>query len=80
MLPLINELRAHYKKLQEHLGAEEDEIDVDDMTYEQLLELGEKIGKVSKGITEKQFLELERESCMITEQCSICQDDLILGA
>ena len=24
MLPIINELRAHYKKLQEHLGGEEE--------------------------------------------------------
>ena len=30
-----------------------DEVDVDNMTYEELLELGEKIGKVSKGLDKK---------------------------
>ena len=49
------------------------------MSYEQLLELGEKIGKVSKGLTEQQFQDLDRCICMTTEQCSICQDDLVVG-
>ena len=44
MLPLIKQLREHYKKLKEQLGSkfyyEEDDIDVDQMSYEQLLELG----------------------------------------
>lgn len=50
MLPMIKELRAHYRKLKEHLG-DGDDVDVDNMSYEQLLELGDKIGKVSKGIS-----------------------------
>jgi hypothetical protein len=33
----------------------EDEVDVDSMTYEELLELGEKIGKVSKGLDLKKM-------------------------
>ena len=59
---------------------EDDDIDVDEMSYEQLLELGDKIGKVSKGLTEKQFDDLDRCICMTTEQCSICQDELVVGA
>lgn len=31
------------------------EIDVDNMTYEEMLELEEKIGSVSKGLTEEQI-------------------------
>lgn len=31
------------------------DIDPDNMTYEELLQLEEKIGKVSKGITEDQY-------------------------
>lgn len=37
----------------------EDEVDVDNMTYEELLELGEKIGKVSKGLDAKKLAELK---------------------
>ena len=84
MLPLIKELREHYKKLREELGSgsyyPDDDVDVDEMSYEQLLELGEKIGKVSKGISEEQFKNLERMICLTTEQCSICQDNLVVGA
>lgn len=83
-MPLIRELRAQYKKLRAEMGSgsdfPDDDVDVDEMNYEQLLELGEKIGKVSKGLSEAQFGELERCICLLTEQCSICQDDLVLGA
>lgn len=34
------------------------DIDIDNMTYEQLLELEEKMGKVSKGLTEEQYQQL----------------------
>ncbi len=37
----------------------EDEVDVDNMTYEELLELGDKIGKVSKGLDTKKMQSLE---------------------
>lgn len=41
MLPLIKQLREHYKKLKEQLGNglyyQEDDVDVDEMSYEQLL-------------------------------------------
>lgn len=59
LLPLIKELRAHYKQLREQMSSgsmyADDDVDVDEMSYEQLLELGDKIGKVSKGLSEKQF-------------------------
>ncbi len=50
------------------------------MSYEQLLELGEKIGKVSKGLPAGQFEKLERVACEISEQCSICQDGITVGS
>jgi hypothetical protein len=40
ILPLIQQLREHYKQLIEQLGQQlyyEDEVDVDQMSYEQLL-------------------------------------------
>ena len=36
-----------------------DEVDVDNMTYQELLELGEKIGKVSKGLDLKKMESLK---------------------
>lgn len=36
------------------------EIDTDNMSYQQLLELEEKMGSVSKGITEEQITKIER--------------------
>ena len=59
---------------------EDDDVDVDEMSYEQLLELGEKIGKVSKGLSEQQFQKLERVVCSVADKCLICQDSLIIGA
>ena len=83
-MPIIKELREQYKKLKAEIGSgsdfPDDDVDVDEMTYEQLLELGDKIGKVSKGLTEAQFQDLDRCICMMTEQCSICQDNLVIGA
>lgn len=55
-------MKEHFKNLREQLGSgsmyEDDDVDVDEMTYEELLDLGEKIGKVSKGLTEDQFNKL----------------------
>jgi len=49
------------------------EIDTDNMTYEELLELEEKIGKVSKGITEEQFEKIRKIEAKGTEEvCSVC--------
>lgn len=49
------------------------------MSYEELLELGEKIGKVSRGITKEQFNSLPQVYPPIAAQCSICQEDLSLN-
>lgn len=37
------------------------EIDLDNMTYEELLELEEKMGSVSKGLTEEQIQKLPKK-------------------
>lgn len=37
------------------------DIDPDTMTYEQLLELGDQIGSVSKGLTEEQIKNLKKK-------------------
>ncbi len=37
----------------------EDQVDVDNMTYEELLQLGDKIGKVSKGLDTKKMKSLQ---------------------
>ena len=37
------------------------EIDLDNMTYEELLELEEKMGSVSKGLTEEQIKKLPKK-------------------
>ena len=58
------QLREHFKALKMQFqdldefdddDQYEDEVDVDNMTYEELLELGEKIGKVSKGLDTKKM-------------------------
>lgn len=58
-----------------------EEPDVDNMTYEQLLRLGEEIGHVSKGLTEDQIRNLPtfewRE--VEREQCIVCQEDKLCG-
>lgn len=36
------------------------DIDLDNMSYEELLQLEEKIGSVSKGLTEQQFNQLPK--------------------
>lgn len=62
------QLREHFKALKMQFqdldefdddDDYEDEVDVDNMTYEELLELGEKIGKVSKGLDVKKMQCLE---------------------
>lgn len=39
------------------------EIDPDNMTYQQLLQLEEKMGSVSKGLTEQQYKKLPTKIC-----------------
>lgn len=49
------------------------EIDTDNMTYEELLQLQEKIGKVSKGISEQQINLIKKVVANGIEQvCSVC--------
>ena len=49
------------------------EIDTDNMTYEELLQLQEKMGCVSKGLTEEQFMNITKTKAKGVEQvCSIC--------
>jgi hypothetical protein len=53
--------------------------DVDEMSYEQLLELQERIGFVSKGLTNDQIdrcVELRSAPNDTQEVCAICQEDL----
>lgn len=53
------------------------EIDTDNMTYEELLELEEKMGKVSKGITEEQFAKIAKINAKgVEELCSVCYNDI----
>eukprot|EP00796_Vickermania_ingenoplastis_P009745 gene9745-6833_t len=54
--------------------------DIDDMTYEELLELEEKMGSVSKGLTEAQVPTVLEQTPTLTAAdgpCSICQDQLL---
>lgn len=61
------------------------DIDIDNMNYEQLLQLEEKIGNVSKGLTEEQLskLHVKKASGKGEEAgeglCSICYDDIKEG-
>lgn len=51
----------------------------DNMTYEQLLELGDRVGMVSKGLGKKAIqkipVKLWRPGATKTNSCSICFDD-----
>ena len=52
---------------------------VDNMTYEELLELEEKIGKVSNGLTDEEIKKLKQEKFIkykyLEDKCIICQYD-----
>mmetsp|Transcript_120157 Transcript_120157/g.209189 ORF Transcript_120157/g.209189 Transcript_120157/m.209189 type:complete len:200 (-) Transcript_120157:570-1169(-) len=62
---------------------DEAELDVDNMSYEELLELGEKIGKVSTGLSETQLeaiapctvLDPEELLTLESESCCICMSE-----
>lgn len=55
------------------------EIDPDNMTYEELLQLEEKIGNVSKGISQEQLEKLHQKPCEAEGVCSICYEDVKKG-
>ena len=52
---------------------------VDNMTYEELLELEDKIGKVSNGLNEEEIRKLKQEKFIkykyLEDKCIICQYD-----
>ncbi|XP_042507823.1 E3 ubiquitin ligase BIG BROTHER-related-like isoform X2 [Macadamia integrifolia] len=62
---------------------EQDEIDPDEMSYEELLELGETVGSVNKGLSANELanslrpyenkFKLKRED--VVDRCVICQDE-----
>ena len=53
------------------------------MTYEQLLELGDKLGKVSKGLKKDQIAKIQgklyRQGLTKSTSCSICYEEFALG-
>jgi hypothetical protein len=55
----------------------------DNMSYEQLLELGDRVGKVSKGLTKEQVAKLPtklwRPGATKQTQCSICYEDFTVA-
>lgn len=55
----------------------------DNMSYEQLLELGERVGKVSKGLTKEQIGKIPskawRPSVCKATSCSICYEDFSIA-
>lgn len=63
-------------------------LDVDNMSYEELLALGERIGDVSTGLSEetvlklmkqRKYLSLTNESPSDLEPCCICQEEFVIG-
>lgn len=65
---------------------ESNQINPDDMTYEQLLELGDSNGKVSKGLTTQQIRQIPEkvwrkkgDTMKKEDQCSICFEDYRTG-
>lgn len=55
-----------------------DYVDIDNMTYEQLLELEEQIGYVNKGLSREEMQNIIKTKCVDNklpqEQCIICQE------
>ncbi|THG13230.1 hypothetical protein TEA_003950 [Camellia sinensis var. sinensis] len=63
-------------------------LDVDDMSYEELLALEDQIGNVSTGLSEEAILAAVRRHCYLSmklgppveeEPCCICQEDYVDG-
>ncbi|XP_074580388.1 uncharacterized protein LOC141836762 [Curcuma longa] len=63
-------------------------MDIDDMSYEELLELEESIGNVNTGLSEEQilnglsqckYISSSSESSEDAEQCSICREEYVEG-
>eukprot|EP00667_Euglena_gracilis_P009103 EG_transcript_9239 len=73
-------------RLRSRMYADEEGLDVDNMTYEQLLALSEQIGVVARGVSPEQLARLTTEQCLTDsdvrrlaetqdERCQICQDE-----
>ncbi|XP_010476962.1 PREDICTED: uncharacterized protein LOC104756132 [Camelina sativa] len=68
----ISDLRDHYHELR---------LDVDNMSYEQLLELGDRIGYVNTGLKESEIhrclgkIKPSISHTLADRKCSICQDE-----
>lgn len=64
---------------------DDDPYDVDNMTYEEILALGDRIGTVSKGMSKAQVVKKSKEhvyrseSCAKDKICSVCQEDFEIG-
>ncbi|XP_078428458.1 uncharacterized protein LOC144700794 [Wolffia australiana] len=60
-------------------------LDVDNMSYEELLDLGEKIGQVSTGLREEDIFQCLKKTRLSVfawaneKSCSICQEDFLGG-
>eukprot|EP00350_Pseudokeronopsis_sp_OXSARD2_P009480 CAMPEP_0170562620 /NCGR_PEP_ID=MMETSP0211-20121228/61567_1 /TAXON_ID=311385 /ORGANISM="Pseudokeronopsis sp., Strain OXSARD2" /LENGTH=73 /DNA_ID=CAMNT_0010879729 /DNA_START=291 /DNA_END=509 /DNA_ORIENTATION=- len=52
------------------------------MSYEQLLELGDRLGKVSKGLSQKQISKFPakvwRPGVTSTNECAICYEEFVI--
>ncbi|CAN1354755.1 E3 ubiquitin-protein ligase BIG BROTHER [Linum perenne] len=79
---LVDCVRRHHSSHDFHQGTWQDSLDPDDMTYEELLELGEAVGSQSRGLPQEHIslLPVSRYKCCIfsrrksrTERCVICQ-------
>lgn len=51
-----------------------------DYTYEELLELGEQIGKVSQGFSSEELSRIRTQAAAAVSQCSICLSALEAGS
>jgi Ring finger domain len=80
MVQSQEEERALQRAIEE--SRRQNQNDPDNMTYEQLLELGDRLGKVSKGLTKEQIAKIPSKLWRpgVTKQasCSICFEDFTI--
>ena len=70
---VINEIEFYMARGQEPQELQElQELQEPDYTYEQLLELGEQIGKVSQGFAAETLGRMQTSAVSLSSQCSIC--------
>jgi E3 ubiquitin-protein ligase RNF38/44 len=59
-----------------------EEVNVDMMSYEELMQLEEQIGRVNRGLPEERLRELPEEDArteLLSKSCSICLEDFARG-